>query len=1293
MNNKLFLLSFLVIGQAIFGMNFVLNSHSSNSIEETTNNKNVKKANYSEEANQYLGYGYDITSGPIYDTAKVLKLNTPILDLSKNDLDKKIKQFTPSKAENISKTYYSKSELSNEVGKLVSGDLSIGGRISIANVDISGSFDMSKTKQWSSVQEEQFGFYYIRARNKTIQLQIDIDDENFDDYLTDKFKSDAKKIVNLDGATNFIKRYGTHLLTGYNLGGIFEMTNYVATSVSNSLDESTTSFGAQVEAALSSYANGQVDFSFTNKYGNINNTATSTNKYRLLTYGGDTFPGLTIDHAFSKNLITGVPVYSKWTNSINDGRNLVIVDVPNSSSMIPIYRVLPSTEEFNDARQYILESYLNICNSRLKEYNRKNRDACMTDAIDDQNETTPSANINGYEQYTPIKDKKTQYVYSYTEYDPTKEIVVKNGTKIALDYVTTNCERSSFCWKVDSSTDFDYTLDEKSGMLELGNNVNNTTKFKLNFVANDVVTNSISFRVADNAFDGGDGSQESPYLISNPEQFEKFANPINATTYMDKHFKLIQDISLKNKTFEPIGTPSNPFSGEFDGNYYSILNYSLEKEKEGNFNLGSEFKDDKSCKSYFIGLFGRVTGKIKNLNLKDATIKINNTNIDNSKTDYTLFRCNGILVGRLDGTGSIDNCHIYDSTIDIKLEFKKLLKNALVSVGGVVGGIYDSGSITSSSIEISKNNKKSLIVNTKNAAYNYLGGVAGIIAAEKSEISKCSILGYDLVMNSNNALGLSTGGLIGRMRVGKGIVDCMVKNTTITSSNEKEKSKIVTDYYNGGLCGNFEVLNDDKPYVRNIVLDFKFGENNSVTVIATNDKGKLNIKNGYIFGALTQTNTDTNSSNIINTNYGSYFNSDHIVLVTPSSNSIDIIGSNKDVAIYDDSDNNFVSDLITNNDSSNQSWIKEGDNVFINYQTVKDFNLNTDNAKKNFYEGEKFSVGNISISPIMSDGSNYYGNINSYIVNCSGFDSNVIGVQTIKISVFNISKTYTVSVHKLKATGILVENNITKSFYQGDKLSINDIPEDQLKVKVFYENGSSEYLNLNDLTMKLENSKTNLVLGQNKVYLEYNGLQTYFIINAQEKNIRNVSIKNLPSKKTYSNEIADIDLSDLVLNVEYSNGQSEIIKYEDDKTMFEIYYAGSSNSTFKIMVSYGDYNIVTYDVDIIFSFDEFKTLVDSISSIDDLKNRYDAIRKALKVRKILSKNVDEYQNAEYETINNKLTQEIYEYNKTIESINNSFDDVIEFGNSLSYGNFTCLRLSSVGNLFAIALSILRKRGA
>ena len=162
----------------------------------------------------------------------------------------------------------------------------------------------------------------------------------------------------------------------------------------------------------------------------------------------------------------------------------------------------------------------------------------------------------------------------------------------------------------------------------------------------------------------GDGTEQSPYQITNAEELAWFRDTVNSGT-TDIHAKLLRDIDLKNVIWEPIGTKENPYNGTFDGNAYTIRN----------FWLGNHAKQEGISEK---GLFGRIgsDGTIQDLVVKVECIGSaaypNNFNITkcgliaayNEGTirrcsvmvNYTLYVAGEIGVIAYQNSGIIENC-------------------------------------------------------------------------------------------------------------------------------------------------------------------------------------------------------------------------------------------------------------------------------------------------------------------------------------------------------------------------------------------------------------------------------------------------------------------------------------------------------------------------------------------------------------------------------------------------------------------------------------------------------------
>jgi len=84
-------------------------------------------------------------------------------------------------------------------------------------------------------------------------------------------------------------------------------------------------------------------------------------------------------------------------------------------------------------------------------------------------------------------------------------------------------------------------------------------------------------------FAGGSGTEADPYRIETPQQLAYLAySTNNGNDYSGKYIRLENDLDLggvqnedgtwSGQQWTPIGTSSNPFSGNFNGNGYEIFN-------------------------------------------------------------------------------------------------------------------------------------------------------------------------------------------------------------------------------------------------------------------------------------------------------------------------------------------------------------------------------------------------------------------------------------------------------------------------------------------------------------------------------------------------------------------------------------------------------------------------------------------------------------------------------------------------------------------------------------------------
>nr|QOV09110.1 hypothetical protein HULAa32G3_00030 [uncultured Actinomycetes bacterium] len=100
---------------------------------------------------------------------------------------------------------------------------------------------------------------------------------------------------------------------------------------------------------------------------------------------------------------------------------------------------------------------------------------------------------------------------------------------------------------------------------------------------------TVSTTVVDSdAFSGGNGSPENPFLISTPAQLDL------VRCHTSKHFKLVKDLNLSGIDWMPIGEEadeySNIWSGNINGNGHTIKNLTINQKMQENVGLFGEIK-------------------------------------------------------------------------------------------------------------------------------------------------------------------------------------------------------------------------------------------------------------------------------------------------------------------------------------------------------------------------------------------------------------------------------------------------------------------------------------------------------------------------------------------------------------------------------------------------------------------------------------------------------------------------------------------------------------------------------
>lgn len=191
-------------------------------------------------------------------------------------------------------------------------------------------------------------------------------------------------------------------------------------------------------------------------------------------------------------------------------------------------------------------------------------------------------------------------------------------------------------------------------------------------------------------FAGGDGTEQSPYLIKTKQQLAAVGN-YTGDKYQNIHFKVVENLSFTERDFEqggefynegkgwlPIGSRDSVFKGVFDGNFKTIKGLIARDGKN-------------SARKEFIsrGLFG-VAGSciIKNIILKECSFLASKVNVCYVGGIVGEVRCSW-----LDAKKNLVTYNYFQG----KLTIKEFLNEG--SVGGIVGEV-DGGVISHNIVDV-----------------------------------------------------------------------------------------------------------------------------------------------------------------------------------------------------------------------------------------------------------------------------------------------------------------------------------------------------------------------------------------------------------------------------------------------------------------------------------------------------------------------------------------------------------------------------------------------------------------
>ena len=298
---------------------------------------------------------------------------------------------------------------------------------------------------------------------------------------------------------------------------------------------------------------------------------------------------------------------------------------------------------------------------------------------------------------------------------------------------------------------------------------------------------------------------------------------------LDGKYILLNDIDLGGAEWTPIGTSSSPFTGEFNGNGYTVSNFKITTGRT------------------YVGLFGYNKGVIKNLGVENFTV-----NVSYSDDVYA-----GGLVGY--NSGSITNSYAAGN-VSATASSSSTTSYFYAYAGGLVG-YNDGGSIMNS---YATGNVSATATATYSSTYAYAGGLAGYNSG--GSILNSYAAGEVSATADDSAY---AGGLVGSNSGGSITNSYATGDVSATSSG---------DYaYAGGLVG--------RNYGGSITNSYAAGEVSATSSYSNAFAGGLvgynsgDITNSYATGEVSATSTSNSSGSyayaggLVGYNYGSILNS------------------------------------------------------------------------------------------------------------------------------------------------------------------------------------------------------------------------------------------------------------------------------------------------------------------------------------------------------------------------------------------------------------------------------------
>ena len=226
----------------------------------------------------------------------------------------------------------------------------------------SQSFKANYSYKKSTQTKEIYYYFNNTIAGKLVEIEGRSDIEAFQNIVTESYLSDAQQVVDENSAKQFLRKYGTHVVTAGIFGAkaeYFYIYSYESSKVEHKADAELKASFTMHLAKLKSITT-EMSASFSGEFGWNDEKSVETFNAKLR--GGDP-----VDCTSYQSLKDN---YQSWLNSFANGNYNELVDFP-SRSLVSVWDLLPKNGTYSSAKTFLE----NTTNKLMDEEFQKNMDA------------------------------------------------------------------------------------------------------------------------------------------------------------------------------------------------------------------------------------------------------------------------------------------------------------------------------------------------------------------------------------------------------------------------------------------------------------------------------------------------------------------------------------------------------------------------------------------------------------------------------------------------------------------------------------------------------------------------------------------------------------------------------------------------------------------------------------------------------------------------------------------------------------------------------------------------------